>query len=373
MIERIRKVESKAALAAAVAATLTAGCAPSGQEGEAAEAAESFVKVVNVEVSTIELSDFTTYIRLTGEVEALNDVTVSAEESGAIERFYVEKGERLRLGQPIAKIRDNVLAAQVREAEAAAKLAAERYERQRRLWEDEGIGSEIAYLETKYQAELQAARLETLEARLERTVIAAPVRGIFDERLVEVGEMVAPGTPVARVVDIDRVKVVGGVPERYATAVTVGDPARISLEVFGGEEFQGVIEFVGSTVDPRNRTFPIEIVIDNPERLLKPRMVATVEIANDRLQEVVVIPQTAVLRTEDGYQALVVAREGGEGNGELFARARRLELGASYNNLVVVKTGLSLGDRLIVVGQQIVEPGDRVRIVNAAELAADGS
>ncbi|NIR43509.1 MAG: efflux RND transporter periplasmic adaptor subunit, partial [Gemmatimonadetes bacterium] len=86
---------------------------------------------------------------------------------------------------------DDVLAAQVREAEAAARLAAERYERQRRLWEEEQIGSEIAYLEAKYQAELRAARLETLEARLERTVIAAPVRGIFDERLVEVGEMVA--------------------------------------------------------------------------------------------------------------------------------------------------------------------------------------
>ncbi|NIR43510.1 MAG: efflux RND transporter periplasmic adaptor subunit, partial [Gemmatimonadetes bacterium] len=76
---------------------------------------------------------------------------------------------------------------------------------------------------------------------------------------------------------------------------------------------------VGSSVDQRNRTFPIEIVIDNPERSLKPRMVATVEIANNRLHDVVVIPQASVLRTEDGYQALVAAREG---DGQLVARAR---------------------------------------------------
>ncbi|NIR43508.1 MAG: hypothetical protein GWN99_18755, partial [Gemmatimonadetes bacterium] len=66
------------------------------------------MKVVNVEVRPVELTDFTTYIRLTGEVEALNDVRVSAEESGAIERFFVEKGELLGVGQPIAKIRDDV-------------------------------------------------------------------------------------------------------------------------------------------------------------------------------------------------------------------------------------------------------------------------
>jgi RND family efflux transporter MFP subunit len=341
------------------------GCGPSSQASEA-EAGQDFIKTVNVEVQPVELSDFTSYIRLTGEIEALNDVTVSAEESGVIERFFVEKGQLVQAGAPLAKIRDSVLRAQVSEAEAAAGLAAERYERQRQLWEEEQIGSEIAYLEAKYQADLQAARLALLQERLARTTLVAPISGIFDERHVDAGEMVAPGTPVARVVEVGRVKVTGGVAERFAAAVQPGDSAQVSLDVLPNQIFRGAIGFVGSVVDQRNRTFPIEIVIANPGRVIKPQMVANVEIANSRLQAVIVVPQSAVLRTENGYQVVVAE----ERDGGLFAVNRPVRLGPMYGNRVVVEEGLEVGDRLIVRGQQLVEAGNRVRVVNAAEFEA---
>lgn len=343
-----------------VASVSVAACGPSGQASEAAEANGEYVKVVNVEVLTVAPVDFTSFIRLTGELEAMNDVTVSAEESGVIERFYVEKGSFVRKGAPIAKIRDDVLRAQVEEARAAAELAAERYERQRQLWEEERIGSEIAYLEARYQAELQAARLQTLEARLVRTTLASPISGVFDDRFVDAGEMVAPGTPVARVVEVDRLKVTGGVAERFAPTVHVGDSARVSFEVFPNREFGGLIGFVGSAVDTRSRTFPIEIVIENPERMIKPHTVANVEIANQRLRGVIVVPQSAILRTEDGYQVFVAV--GQEGN--LVADARAVRLGPSYANRTVIEEGLSEGDRLIVRGQQLVDVGNRVRVLN---------
>ncbi len=354
-------------IAALAIALSLAGCSPSSGESEAAEASNDYVKIVNVEVTNVEPTDFTSYIRLTGEVEAMNDVTLSAEESGVIERFYVEKGQFVRAGQPIAKIRDRVLRAQVEEAAASAQLAAERYERQRRLWEDEQIGSEITYLEAKYQAELQAARLETLEARLERTTLEAPISGIFDERLVDAGEMVAPGTPVARLVEVGRVKVTGGVPERFAASVTPGDSARIGFDVLPDQQFTGVIHYVGRTVDKRNRTFPIEIVIENPGRLIKPHMVANVEVADRRLRDVIVVPQSAILRVEDGYQVYVAV----ERDGALIAVARPVRLGGTYQNRTVIQSGLAAGERLIVQGQQLVEVGDRLRIVNDEHSGAE--
>ncbi len=366
MIEK-RTLNDAGLLLGLVAALAVAGCSPSGQESEAAETEGSaFVKVVNVEVETIAPRDFTTYIRLTGEIEAYSDVDVSAEETGVIEQFFADKGDYVRAGAPIAKIRDEVLRGMVNEAEAASKLAAERFERQRQLWEEEEVGSEIMFLEAKYQAELQAARLQTLQARLSRTIVRAPITGVYDDRFVDLGEMVAPGVPVAQLVEIDRLKVTGGVAERYAASVQPGDAARISLEVLGNEEYSGVIQFVGSTVDPRNRTFPIEIVMDNPGRVLKPQMVANVEIADNRLSDVFVVPQDAVVRTEDGYQIFVVSSS----DGGLLAEARPVRLGPLYANLVVVEEGLTEGDQIIIRGQQLVEAGDHVRIVNAAELGA---
>ena len=152
----------------------------------------------------------------------------------------------------------------------------------------------------------------------------------------------------------------GGVPERYALSVQRGDSARVALDAFPGREFLGTINFVGASVDPRARTVPIEIILNNPDRALKPRMVANVEAELERLRDVVVVPQDLVVRTESGYQVFLV----GEVDGESVARARDVQLGRSYGNQVVVVAGLSEGDPLITLGHRLVDDLSRIRIVN---------
>ncbi len=346
------------------------GCRPS--EGGEAQAEEPDVadttgaRIVNVEVEHIAPSTFVDYIRITGEVEALYDVTISAEESGSILRFLVEKGARVRRGQVIAKIDDAVLSASVREAEALADVAREQHARQRRLWEEEGIGSEIAYLQAQSNATAAEARVEMLQARLARTEVKAPVSGIFDEKFVEVGEMVTPGAPVARVVSVGQVKITGGVPERYALFIHRGDSARVTLDPLGDREFFGTIQFVGTSVEPRSRTFPIEIVLQNPGNLIKPRMVANVQVERERLTDVVVVPQQVVVRTESGYQVFIVAAR----NGHPVAEARAVMLGPSFENRTVVTSGLAVGDQLITVGGRLVDDGSFVRVV--ASVGGEG-
>lgn len=346
------------------------GCRPS--EGGEAQAEEPDVadttgaRIVNVEVEHIAPSTFVDYIRITGEVEALYDVTISAEESGSILRFLVEKGARVRRGQVIAKIDDAVLSASVREAGALADVAREQYARQRRLWEEEGIGSEIAYLQAQSNATAAEARVEMFQARLARTEVKAPVSGIFDEKFVEVGEMVTPGAPVARVVSVGQVKITGGVPERYALFIHRGDSARVTLDPLGDREFFGTIQFVGTSVEPRSRTFPIEIVLQNPGNLIKPRMVANVQVERERLTDVVVVPQQVVVRTESGYQVFIVAAR----NGHPVAEARAVMLGPSFENRTVVTTGLAVGDQLITVGGRLVDDGSFVRVI--ASVGGEG-
>ena len=358
---RIDRTGSLLVVGGLLLAPLAAGCGSTESAGNETGTADeaAFVKVVNVEIRTVAPSDFTSYVRLTGVVEAYEDVVVSSQESGVIERVIVDKGSRVRSGQAIAQINDEIVRAQVDEARASASLARERYERQRQLWEDEGIGSEIAFLQTKYDAQSAGARLAFLEARLRRHTITSPIAGVLDERYVDVGEIVAPGTPVVRVLTVDRLKVVGGVPERFGPWVAEGAAAVLNFDVLPGQTLDGTIEYVGAAVDSRNRTFPIEILLDNPEGRLKPQMVANVRVATERLEDVIVVPQDVVLRTEDGYQVFVVA-DGPDGT---VAEARAVELGPGFENEVVVVAGLATGDRLIVTGHQIVDGGDRVREV----------
>ena len=356
-----------AVLLAASLALLATGCSVPAETVAAGEpaaergplAAAFGARVVNVEVTPVEPTTFVQYIRVVGEVEPLHDVTVSAEESGTIASFLVAKGERLTRGQPVTRISSDLLDAQVEEARAVHEIATERYQRQRRLWDEQRVGTEMAVLEAKSQVQTSAARLKVLETRQARTLVTSPITGTYDEQYVEVGELVGPGTRLLRVLATDRVKVVAGIPERYALAIVPGTPALVTFDVIEGREFEGAIEFVGVSVDPRSRTIPIEIVLDNGDGLIRPRLVADVQVERTREEQVIVVPQDLVQRTEEGFQVFVAEQR----LSGLTAAARAVQLGPSYANEVVVAAGLAAGERLITAGHRQVDDGTVVALV----------
>ena len=332
--------------------------APGAQEGETA-----FQRVINVEVLPLASRGFEQRVRITGTAQANFDVTISAEEAGVIREVAVDKGATVSEGQPLFRIDDRILRAQMAEAEAREGLARETWLRRQRLFEVDGVGSELAYLEARYQAEQAEAALATLRERLARTVVRAPIGGILESREVEVGSLVAPGVPLARVVQVDPIKVTGGVPERYAGEVTRGASATVTFDVLPEQTLRVPVRYVGATVNPRNRTFAVELVVPNPGHTIKPEMVANIEIIRSSLDQAIVIPQEAVVRVEGGYVAFVVEDEGSA----TVAKVRPLVLGTSQRNQVVVEEGLSAGDRLIVAGQTQVADGDQVRIVGTRD------
>ncbi|HSR40890.1 MAG TPA: efflux RND transporter periplasmic adaptor subunit, partial [Longimicrobiales bacterium] len=355
------------------AGLLEAGCGGDAEAGGApgtqAQAEQSYSRVINVEVRPVEATSFTERIRLTGTVHANRDVEVAAEESGRIEEILVEKGNPVRAGQPIMRIDGALLRAEVEQARARARMAEDTWNRRKALWENEGVGTEQAYVEARYAAQEAAANVERLEERLARTTIRAPFEGILDERRVELGSMVSPGVAVARIVDLDPVKIVGGVPERYAPDVETGTAARVSFDVFSGEVFEGKLTYVGATVNPDNRTFGVEFTLPNPDGLVKPQMVANIALVRRMLSDVVVVPQESLVRTEDGFRAFVV-EEAGDG---MVARARNVRTGPSQANQVVIHEGVEAGERIVVVGQQMVADGDRVRVVGSGAPETSGA
>ena len=355
------------AILAGLVPMLAACGSGSADASEETAAASEYVKTVNVEASKVEAVAFTAFVRITGEAEAEYDITVSAEEGGRLVRFFTEKGDRVGRGAPIAKIDDLILRAQVDEARASAELNRERYLRQKQLWEEERIGSEITFLQTKAQADQANARLDLLQARLDRTTVRSPVAGTVDDRYVDAGEGVIPGTRIARVIDTRRLKITGGVPERYGPFIEAGGTAIITFDVLQGRPFEGEIRFVGEAIDPGSRTFPIEILMDNPDGAVKPQMIANVRVATDRLENVVVVPQEVILRTELGYQVFVVV----ERDGSPVAEARPVVLGPTFENRAVVESGLEPGDLLVTKGHQQVEAGDRVQVVDGGGMDDD--
>jgi RND family efflux transporter MFP subunit len=364
----------------AVTIALAACGGGEAKELEQGAGAVQMSRLVNVEVERVGTVAFTDQVGIVGVVAANREVTVAAEEGGVIRSIEREKGTRVQAGEPLARIDDALLLAQLRQAAADAELARETHERQRRLWEEEKIGTELAYLQARYAAERAAANLQLLQERVERTTIRAPISGILDARLIEVGSMVAAGTPVARIVDLSRVKVVGGVPERFAAEVALGARALLNIEGMNGmganaaganatgpgagstgarpRVLEGRISFVGASVNEEDRTFPIEVVVADPGPV-KPGMVVTVGIDRRTLESAVVVPQEAVVRTEGVYIVYVAA----ERSGVTLAEARPVVTGPSRRGRIVIESGLVAGEEVVVVGQQRVVPGDRLQVV----------
>ncbi len=343
---------------------VVAACGQAGAEADGSRA-EDRVRTINVEVAEVRPGDFVHLVRLVGTVEAERDVVVSAEEGGTIRQLLVRPGDRVRPGQPLVRLDAGVLEAQLEQAVSQAELAEETWARQQRLWEDEQVGTEMAYLQAKYNARTAAAQARVLSERVQRTTVRAPIAGVIEERLVEVGTMVSPGTPVARILDVDTVKIVGGVPERYAGDIRRGGEVVVTLDRVAGREFTGSIDHVSAAVDRSNRTFTVEVEVPNAGLMLKPGMVANVEIARERVSEALVVPRHAVLRRESGYSVFVAVPNGAGWRAE----SRSVVPGMSRGDEVVIEQGLEPGEQVVVVGQQRLTHGDALVLVNAPATA----
>ncbi|MEX2368766.1 MAG: efflux RND transporter periplasmic adaptor subunit [Balneolaceae bacterium] len=327
-------------------------------ETEAPEESETeLVRTVNVELLELEPEDFASYLRLVGTVTTSQDVRISAEVSGRVLEFYKREGDSVRKGGQILKIDDQKLRQEVRRLRAVTEQSRENYERLQRLYETDDIGSEIEVLNARYTYEQNQASLESMEVDLENTSIKAPFNGEIEEILVETGERVSPGTPVLRLISRSGMKITVGIPGRYSGDVDRGDEAEVWFDFAPENRLNLPISFVGSTIDPLNRTFKADLELPDDVVNAKIDMLANVRLRTHHIPEVIVVGEEFIFRRDDHYVAYVA---GENEEGQPVAVERSLDLGPTYGNRVVVNEGLNAGDRLITLGSSYLQDGTRI-------------
>ncbi|WP_158666539.1 efflux RND transporter periplasmic adaptor subunit [Salinibacter altiplanensis] len=365
-------------------AALLAGC---GDEETTKAATAQDRTRTRVEALVLQPQSFEDVVEVTGSVEALDDARLSAEAAGTLVHV-AERGTRVPADSLVARVNPRSARAaveqaraQVESAQAQYELAQDTYDRQAPLYRDSIISASefesVRSQRTQAFASLNQAEanLSQAQEQLASTRIDAPFSGIVEEQLQEPGEQASPGQEVVRLVDTRQVRVEAGVPERYANDLVQGDSVRVRIQSAPLDDRWGRLAFVGNTIDPASRTFPIEVKIANPERRLKPEMVATVFVVRERLDDVLVAPRSAISRDEGGLDAYTVART----DSGAVVQSRPVTLGPASGNRVVVRSGLSPGDELITVGQSDVATGDRVEVVerhddvDTADPAADAA
>jgi multidrug efflux system membrane fusion protein len=231
-------------------------------------------------------------------------------------------------------------------------------------------GAEARVVTARSQAGQAQAKIKTAEVLAEEaaiplsdTALKAPSSAIVLERKIEVGTLVTPNMAGFVLADLTSVKAAFGVPDLALQQIKLGDTLTLASDALPGQEFAGHVSRVAPSADQSSRVFDIEVTIPNQQGLLKPGMIASINVQEAAAPLAVpIVPLTAVVRAKeraDAYGVYVVEAK----DGRQYARLRRVTLGEAVGNAVVVKDGVQAGELIITTGAPLVADGEAVQVI----------
>lgn len=309
---------------------------------------------VMVEISPIAIEPFVRKVNIQGSVISDETVFASSEMGGRILSVNVKEGQQISRGTLVATVDMETVQLQINEMQTTLELANTVYERQKRLWDQE-IGSEIQYLQAKNSKERLEKSLETMRKQLSKKNIYAPISGVVNKKFASEGEVAGPGTPIVEILDSRKIKVKADVPEQYLSTINKGQNVKLYFPALN-EEVDSKVSLIGASIDPANRTFEIEMMLNNTNGMYKPNLLTEIEFIDYTKDEAVVIPLELLQEEVSGRKYVYVSKK--DKDGRDVATKAYITLGASYEGSVVVEEGLSAGDQLVIVGGRSLVAGN---------------
>lgn len=324
---------------------LSTGC--SNQEEKTKNAAPMSVRSEVVHPSSD--IDTKSYI---GIVEEELAISVGFAASGTISKVCVSEGQTVKKGQLIAELDKTQAENMLAMAKAQMEQTNDAYKRLKLLHDNNSL-PEMEWVEVQSKVQQAEASLEMAKKSLADCCIYAPESGIIGKGVMNVGEVVLPALPVAKILVIDHIKIRASVPEKEVAAITSSTPSQITLGALPGQVFDG--GKIEKCIDANNstHTYDIKVSVKNHERQLLPGMVAHIQISPANQQDAITVPITSVRKNANG-EHFVWTNKGGK------AHRTTVTIGDATGNRIVVLTGLQQGDVVITEGYQKLSEGMEV-------------
>ncbi|MDQ3019315.1 MAG: efflux RND transporter periplasmic adaptor subunit [Bacteroidota bacterium] len=324
-----------------------------GNDGETKTEPEK--KLQAVKIKEVVAEPFKESYKVIGIVKPYESAKISSEEGGLITYQPFDKGNRIGKGQVAVRLRKDQDIAAYEQAMTQFELAKNNFDRIERLYGDK-VTTEQDFTNAQFQLEISERALDVLETRLDKSYVVSPISGVVDQKYMVKGEVCGPGVPILNVVDVSKVKISAGIPESYITEVKKGSLVKITFDVYPDEEFSGTVNYVSPTLSSVNRTFEIEMVLNNKDGRLKPEMSANIEIEKATIDNAIVLSQDLIVDFGNEKYIFILEND--------IARKRVVNIGGRNNNEVLITSGLNGGEKLIIEGFQPLADGDKVQVIN---------
>ena len=347
----------------------------------ASAAAQTRVDVVRVVSKPVERQ-----VRLPGEFQPYLAVPIYAKVSGFVKHVSVDRGSAVKQGQTLATLEAPEMQAQIVEAEskaqalglqraeAEAKLAAAQgtYDRLKAASATPGVVAENDVLVAQKTAEAAQALVRSYDNSIKAAnaqvqavrdlsqylQIKAPFDGIITERNIHPGALVGPGagvTPLFRLHQVSRLRLVVAVPEALVGAIVQGARVAFTVPAYPGETFYGVVSLAAHDLDPKTRTMAVELEVKNPDLRLAAGMYPEVSWPVRRPHASLLVPPTSIVTTTERMFVIRVK----DGVAEWVSVAR----GARIGDLIEVFGPLKEGDTIVRRGSDEIREGTKLQPV----------
>ncbi len=320
---------------------------------------QSPTNVVTLELSPKALSE---QMSLPAMTRPWVDLQIVSEVQGKVAKKLAKKGQSVKKGSVLALIDDRDYQIALSSAKASFRAAQAAHDRLKKLHQEEVVSraeldNAIAQLSTA-KAAMQSASLN-----LARCKIRAPIEGVVDDLPIENGQYLKNGDSVARILQIDRIKVIAGIPESDVNAIRRTKEFLITIDALDKKTFKGTYSYLSQSTNSLAHAYQLEIVVDNPENEIVPGMFARAEIVKKQINNALSVPLFALLPYKDSHAVLIAS------NGR--AKQVPVTTGIQEGWAVQVVNGLSPGDQVIVVGQRGIGDGDPVKVLRTVSNVED--
>lgn len=345
---------------------------PAPQGNAAAKpGAQGPAKPVMVEATKVRQMTMRDDAEAVGSLRSRRSVVLRPEISGRITQLNFSDGQRVRKGQLLVQLDDQLPRAQVQQSRAELSIARANHKRNQELVA-QGFISQRSVDESAANLEVAEAKLALAEATAQRLRILAPFDGVAGIRGVNVGDYLKDGADIVNVEDLDAVYVDFRLPERLQNKVKTGQTARVAFDALPGVQYSAVVLAINPQIDADGRSLAVRGCIDNRRLQLRPGMFARVTAVFGERSDANVVPEEAIV--PDGAAPYVLRVVAGTEEGSQVAKRTPVRLGARTPGFVEVVEGLAPGDVVVTAGQQRLQrDGTAVRVVELGQPSAGRS
>ncbi len=317
-------------------------------------------RLVNVEALPAKVGTMTKRVTAVGRTKANEFVVIKAEIHARLKEILFTEGGTVTKDQEIIRFENDDVQAELQAAEADLFLAQANFDRTSKLHEQK-LGSAKEFDKDKGTLDSARARVAVAKAKLEKTVIKAPFSGQIGivKEDINVGAFVQSGAELVTLVQTNPMKIDFKVPEKFVHDVGAGQSAEIRIDAFKDRVFLATVEAVDSKVDPDSHSLAIRATTDNDNNELFAGLFANVSLIIGERGNTVMVDEAAIVR-EGTIETVWVIEKG-------KARQKLVKTGVHEKNTVEIIAGINQGEIVVTTGQQRLQNGIRVKVVNDRE------